>query len=326
MGDGSAGYVVGVDLGGTRLRAALADRSGTILRQGAVPTLADEGRDAIIRRIVAQVRTVLEPLTTSSLSYAAVAVPGPCDPGLGMIYDPPNLPGWGAVPLQAVLEAELGVPVRLGNDANAAALAEHQYGSGRGSESLVYLTVSTGIGGGVIDSNRLILGAWGGAAEIGHITIDARGPRCGCGNRGCLESMASGTAIGREAERRLASDAESSLRARWTDPSQPLKAEIVFAEAQAGDRMALDVVEWAAYNLGVGLANVMHLYDPRLIIIGGGVSNAWDMLWPEMNRAIHERAMAAYAKRTKVHRSQLGDEVGLLGAVTLALRSAQSTS
>jgi glucokinase len=325
MADASAGYVVGVDLGGTRLRAALADRAGRIIRQNAVPTLADQGRDAVVGRIVDQIRSVLSPLPPSALACAAVAVPGPCDPGLGMVYDPPNLPGWGEVALQRVLEEALAAPVRLGNDANVAALAEHEYGSGKGSESLIYMTVSTGIGGGVIDGNRLILGAWGGAAEIGHITIDLNGPRCGCGNHGCLEAMASGTAIGRESARRLAAGAESTLRAHLGADTQQLKAEYVFSAAQDGDQLARDVVEWAAYNLGVGLANVMHLFDPRLIIIGGGVSNAWEMLCPAMQRAIHERAMPAYANRTRVVRSQLGDEVGLLGAVTLANRSATST-
>lgn len=317
MATESPTYVVGVDLGGTRLRAALADREGKILRQRAVATRAAEGRDAVIARIAAEIRAVAEPLPLSDVAAVAVAVPAPVNPATGVVYNPPNLPGWGEVPLKSILEGELGCPVALGNDANLAALAEHAFGSGRGAAHLVYLTVSTGIGGGVVVGNRLLLGATGGAGEIGHMTIDEHGPRCPCGNPGCLEAMASGTAIAREAARRVAAGAPSSLA---TDPGlQQIVAESVVRAAQAGDALSREVIDWAAYNLGVGLTNVLHLFDPEIVIIGGGVSNAWDLLLPGMIRAIEERAMPSYARRRKIVRSELGDNVGLLGAIALGL-------
>jgi glucokinase len=324
MRQSSENHVIGVDLGGTRLRTALADRNGEIIRQRVVPTRASQGQAAVIARIVADIRAVLAPLPPSSLSCVAVAVPGPVDPWKGVVYRPPNLAGWGDVPLKSILEAELAVPVHLGNDANVAALAEHQFGAGRGLSHLVYLTVSTGIGGGVVEAGRPLLGAWGGAGEIGHMTIDVNGPRCGCGNHGCLESMASGTAIAREAQRRIGAGQSSVLADNFADNLEAIRADLVVTAAEAGDALSLSVVTWAGYNLGVGLANVMHLYDPAIIVIGGGVANAWPLLEPPMKKAIRERAMKTYVQHTKIVRSQLGDEVGLLGAISLALRLSEA--
>ncbi|MGH2461422.1 MAG: ROK family protein [Chloroflexota bacterium] len=313
-------YVVGVDLGGTKLRVALADRDGTVVRQQVVPTLAGDGRNTVIRRVVNEIRAVLEPDPLTALARIAIAVPGPVDPWLGIVYRPPNLPGWGDVPLQSIVATELTVPVLLGNDANLAALAEFRFGAGRGSAHLVYVTVSTGIGGGVMNAGKLLLGAWGGAAEIGHMTIDLNGPRCGCGNYGCLEAMASGTAIAHEVARRIAAGESSCLGQSTAGALGHLSAGAVVQAAADGDALARQVVEWAAYNLGVGLANIMHLYDPQAIVVGGGVANhGWSLLVPNVERAIRERAMEAYVRRTRVVRSELGDDVGVLGAVALAL-------
>lgn len=322
MTESTGRYVIGVDLGGTRLRVALADLSGTIVRRRTVLTLAEEGRNAVIRRIVAEVRAVLEPSPLPELLRVAVAVPGPVDPWRGMVYRPPNLPGWGDLPLRQILEEDLTVPVLLGNDANLGALAEYRYGAGQGCRHLVYVTVSTGVGGGVIDAGRLLLGTWGGASEIGHMTIDLNGPRCSCGNFGCLEALASGTAIAQEAGRRIAAGSASILVERSHGELERIDAAMVVEAAMRGDQLAHSVVRWAGYNLGVGLANLMHLYDPQVIVVGGGVANAWDLLAPELGRAVRERAMEAYANRTQILRSQLGDDVGVLGAIAFALEGA----
>jgi len=312
-------YVIGIDLGGTRLRVALADRAGVIVRRRAVPTLAEEGRNAVLGRILAETRTILDPLPLANLAAVAVAVPGPVDPCNGVVYRPPNLPGWGDVNLKSILEQELTVPVFVGNDANLAALAEHKFGAGRGASQLVYVTMSTGVGGGIVSNGELLLGSWGGAAEIGHMTIDLNGPRCSCGNFGCLEAMASGTAITREAKWRIAKGTASVLSERVGGNLDELRAQFIVQAAQEGDELAGEVIEWAAYNLGVGLANVMHLFDPDIIIIGGGVANAWNLLMPAIQRALRERAMEVYTRRTCIVHSELGDDAGLLGAVALAL-------
>jgi glucokinase len=313
-------YVIGVDVGGTRLRVALADRQGQIIRQRTVDTNAQEGRDAVIGRIVAQVRAVLDPLPLPALRNLAVGLPGPVDPFRGIVFRPPNLPGWGDVPLESILTEQLGVPVTVGNDANLAALAEHRFGAGQGIDHLVYFTVSTGIGAGVIEQGRLVLGAWGGAAEIGHTTIDLNGPRCSCGNYGCLEAMASGSAIAKETTRRIAHGRPSALVEEVGHEGRPLTGAMVAAAAEAGDPLSREVVEWAGYNLGVGLANAMFLFDPQRIVVGGGISNAWDLIEPALWRAIRERAMETYYSRTAIVRAALGDAAGAQGAVALALQ------
>jgi glucokinase len=313
-------YYIGVDLGGTRLRVALADCTGRILRRRVVPTGGGEGRDAVLGRIIVACRMILEPEPLPRLCRVGVAIAGPVDPRQGVVYHPPNLPGWGEVPLSMVLERELTVPVLLGNDAHLAAVAEHCWGAGRNLDHLVYLTVSTGIGAGVIINRRLLLGAHGGASEIGHVTIDLNGPRCGCGNHGCLEAMASGTALAEEAMRRLGQGECSVLLEHLRRNPGRLDAETVVGAALQGDALARAVIQWAGYNLGVGLAAVMHLYDPQAIIIGGGVANAWDHLMPSAWQALRERAMDFYLTRVRITRSELGDEAGIRGAVALAIR------
>ncbi|HVB97431.1 MAG TPA: ROK family protein [Chloroflexota bacterium] len=323
MTENRPNHVIGIDLGGTRLRVALADRAGRIIRHRVVRTLAEEGRNAVLGRIIAETRTILDPISLVDLATVAAAVPGPVDPYNGIVYRPPNLPGWGDVELRSILEQKLTVPVVVGNDANVAALAEHHFGAGRGASHLVFITVSTGIGGGIVNDGELLLGAWGGAAEIGHMTIDLNGPRCTCGNFGCLEAMASGHAIAREAARRIASGATSVLTERVRGNLDELRTQLIVQAAREGDPLADQVIKWAAYNLGVGLANVMHMFDPDLIAIGGGVSNAWDLLIPTIRRALRERAMEVYVRRTRIVRSELGDDAGMLGAVALAIDQAK---
>ena len=323
MKENPANHVIGIDLGGTRLRVALADRGGTIIRHRVVPTLAEEGRNAVLGRIVVEVRTILDPINLVDLAAVAVAVPGPVDPLNGVVYRPPNLPGWGDVDLKSILEDELTVPVVVGNDANLAALAEHRFGAGRGASHLVYITMSTGIGGGIVNDGELLLGAWGGAAEIGHMTIDLNGPRCSCGNFGCLEAMASGRAITDEAARRIAFGATSVLTEWIHGKVDDLRTQIIVQAAHEGDPLAIEVIEWAAYHLGVGLANLMHLFDPDVIVIGGGVSNAWNLLMPTIQRALRERAMEVYGCRTRIVRSDLGDDGGMFGAVAMAIDAAK---
>lgn len=323
MTENSPNHVIGIDLGGTRLRVALANRAGNIIRHRVLPTLAEEGRNAVLGRLIAEARTILDPINLVDLAMVAVAVPGPVDPFSGIVYRPPNLPGWGDIELKSILEEELTVPVIVGNDANLAALAEHHFGAGRGASHLVYVTMSTGIGGGIVNDGELFLGAWGGAAEIGHMTIDLNGPRCSCGNFGCLEAMASGSAITREAARRIASGSTSVLTERVHRNLDELRTQLIVQAAQEGDPLANQVITWAAYNLGVGLANVMHLFDPNVIVIGGGVSNAWNLLMPTIQRALRERAMEVYVRRTRIVRSELGDDAGMLGAVALAIDEAK---
>lgn len=310
--------VIGGDLGGTRFRVALADETGKLLQRRSWLTEADRGLAAVLERVQALIAEVAA-TSPGSVAGIAIAAPGPLDPWKGIVYRPPNLPGWDEVHLKEILEARFGIPVSVGNDANLAALAEWRFGAGRGSDYVTYVTVSTGVGGGVIDRGQLLLGSGGGAAEVGHMTIELNGPYCNCGNRGCLEALASGTAISRRAVERLEAGAQSSILSLAGGRLEVVTAELVVEAAHQGDAVAREVMWNAGYALGVGLANLMHLYDPQIIVLGGGVTNAGPLLFDPMHQAIQERAMAAFRRRTRITIAELGDDVGLYGAVALAL-------
>jgi glucokinase len=318
-GSGASGEinVVGGDLGGTRFRIALADSSGKLLHRSGIRTEASRGQAAVLERIKGSIRDTIA-LARGPVGAIAIAAPGPLDPWKGIIYRPPNLPGWDEVHLKEILEDAFGIPTHVGNDANLAAMAEWRFGAGRGSSHVVYVTVSTGVGGGVIDRGQLLLGFCGGAAEVGHMTIDVNGPRCNCGNYGDLEALASGTAISRRAVESIKAGHESRI-VELAGGLEKVAAEHVVEAARQGDAVALEVLHRAGYYLGVGVANLMMLYDPEVIVLGGGVMNAKDLLFAEMHRAIEERAMLSFRLRTRIELAVLGDDVGIYGAVALAL-------
>jgi glucokinase len=301
--------VLAIDLGGTRLRLALfRERGAPPVRVARLPTRPEEGFERVLDRIATAARELLggEPI-----AGAGLAAPGPLDPRSGVLLRPPNLRGWPAeAPIGAALSERLGAPVIVDNDANLAALGEWQAGAGRGVDDLVYFTVSTGIGGGIIVGGRLLRGVHGYAGELGHLLIEADGPPCLCGGRGCLETLASGTAIARLARERLAAGEPSRLTPDAT-------AADVFAAAAAGDRLAAAVVERAMWRLGMGVVNALHLFDPALVILGGGVTNAGRLVFDPVERAVVRLAMPAF-RQTPVVRAALGDDAGLYGAAALA--------
>lgn len=301
--------VLAIDLGGTRLRLALfRERGAPPVRVARLATRPEEGFERVLDRIATAAR---ELLGGESMTRAALAAPGPLDPRSGVLLRPPNLRGWPAeAPIGAALSERLGAPVVVDNDANVAALGEWRAGAGRGVDDLVYFTVSTGIGGGIIVGGRLLHGVHGYAGELGHLMIEADGPPCSCGGRGCLEALASGTAIARLARERLAAGEPSRLTPDAT-------AADVFAAAAAGDRLAASVVERAMWRLGIGVVNALHLFDPALVILGGGVTNAGRLVFDPVERAVARLAMPAF-RQTPVVRAALGDDAGLYGAAVLA--------
>lgn len=317
VGPAAPVHVVGGDLGGTRFRIALADGEGRLLHRVAIPTEASRGLDAVLETIKGSVCETIA-LAPGPVAQIAIAAPGPLDPWKGIIYRPPNLPGWDEVPLKQVLEDAFGIPTSIGKDANLAAMAEWRFGAARGSNHVVYVTVSTGVGGGVIDNGKLLLGYGGGAAEVGHQTIDMDGPRCNCGNYGDLEALASGTAIARRAVEAIKAGGRSAI-SELAGGLEQVSAEHVVTAARQGDEVALRVMRRAGYCLGVGVANLMMLFDPEVIVLGGGVMNARDLMFEEMYRAIGERAMLSFRERCRVTVAELGDDVGIYGAIALAL-------
>lgn len=312
------GYVVGVDLGGTQIRACLADTGGKILREAKQPTLAKEGLQPVLGRIKETIAQVLHGTPGADVLSIGVGSPGPLDPRTGVVIAPPNLPGWRDVPLRDILSQEFGLPVYVNNDANVAALAEQRFGAGRGCSDIVYLTISTGIGGGIICGGQLLLGAHGLAGEPGHMTVEPAGPHCKCGNVGCLEVMAAGPAIVRHALELIHEGQNSSLCAAVRDEAE-LTAEMVGRAAQEGDNVARQAVARAAHYLGIGVLNLIHIFDPERVILGGGVSKLGSLLFDPVCTWVRDHAMTAVQRETLVVPAALGDRVGLLGAVAWAL-------
>ncbi len=318
--------VVAMDWGGTWTRTAVIDRQGEILWQAREPNPQNGTKEEYLSNA--------EKLLSNAIHQAGgpvagigAAVAGPVEPTTGTFFQPPNLMVLDGISFKALWEEAFQVPVWVGNDANLAALGEHYSGAGKESadkgrpvKTLFYVTVSTGVGGGVVDKGSVFLGANGLTAEIGHTLVDTTvdALQCQCGARGCLEAMASGTGIERIAKQKLASggfpdSALAALDAGLVD------SEAVFDAAEKKDSLALSILEGAVSALAVGLTNVVHLFNPDMIVLGGGVTDGLvklDLL-PEIDRQIHDRAMSELHKEFQLTSARLGDSVGLAGAAAL---------
>ena len=310
--------VIGLDLGGTQIRTVLADETGRIEARHTILTHAHEGPQAVLARIEAAIRAVLP--EAGRVASIGVGAPGPTDPYQGVILMGPNLPGWRNVNLRELLEAKFRTPVFVGNDANLAGLAEHRYGAGRGVRHMVYITVSTGIGTGVIIDDRMLLGRQGLAAEIGHMTIDAEAEQAGDNVVGTLEGLASGPNIARRARTALRAGAVSSLRKQAGEDFADVTPALLNQAAHAGDPFAQEQWRKTGYYLGVGITNMLHSFNPERIVIGGSVwMNAQDLLEDVVWETIRARAQSPeYWQDLCIVSAALGDDVGLLGAVALA--------
>lgn len=311
--------VVGIDLGGTKIRAIVTDRDGEILGEDTRPTDADDGQAAVIGRLVASAQAAIaaSQVPASSIVAVGVTAPGTVDFDAGILHQPPNLPGWDAVPLAELLRARLELPVFLENDANAAAYGEWRYGAGMGLRHMIYLTVSTGIGGGLILNGALYRGADGAAGEIGHMTVDETGPPHNCGMVGCLEVMASGTAIARMAAEVVEAGRSPAL-ARLATTEGELTAAQVDEAADAGDRAAIEILERAAHYLGVGLANCINIFNPEAIVIGGGVTRIGRQFLTPAFALAKSRAFRLPSERVKLVEAALEGRAEVLGVAALA--------
>ncbi len=314
------GKIIGVDLGGTRVRAVLTDGSGKFLARTEKLTKAYKGKAYVIDRIVEVVNTIMDGADHSQIVGLGLGAPGPTNPHSGMVYSPPNLPGWTNVPLGEILEDRLKIPAYIGNDATLAALGEYTFGAGKDYRYLVYITVSTGIGGGIIDNGRMIEGAKGAAGEIGHMTIEPFGPRCNCGNQGCLEVLASGTGIRRRALEMLESGRKSLLTELSGGDLKKVDAMLVDQAARLGDQASIELIEQTAVYLGIGITNLLHLLNPEIIVFGGGVANSGDLMMQIITEEVNRRAMPIFRENLKLVSTNLGGDVGLYGAVALVLQ------
>ncbi|MCC6458196.1 MAG: ROK family protein [Caldilineaceae bacterium] len=325
--------VVGLDLGGTQIRAVLADAAGTVLARHNRLTEAHEGPRAVLDRIYATIAAVMP---DGGVAAIGVGAPGPTDPYQGIVLMGPNLPGWRNVNLRQLLGDHFQTPVFVGNDANVAGLAEHRYGAGQGVRHMVYITVSTGIGTGVIVDNRLLLGRQGLAAEIGHMTIDAwveNGVEAGSGYGsetqaggadahliGTLEGLASGPNLAKRAQAALAAGAQSAVLKLAMGKLEAVTPRLLNQAARDGDPFALEQFQITGRYLGIGITNILHIFNPERIVLGGGVwMHAQELMAETMWATIRSRAQSPeYWQELSVVSAALGDDVGLLGAVALA--------
>ena len=312
--------VLAVDLGGTKIIAAIISDKGQVMAREYYLTLAEEGPQSVIDRILSAIDHILGSvnLDLSKLHSISLAAAGTIDLDKGLVTLSPNLPGWCNIPLRDIVKEKHRVDTFLINDASAAALGEHHFGVGRGVNNLVLLTLGTGIGGGIIINGELYSGPCGSAGEIGHATIDVNGPRCGCGNVGCLEMLASGTAIAQEAVRRISQGERSSLTKIVDGKAGNITAKEVSLAAQNGDSLALEVISQAATYLGVAMVNLVNIFNPEMIIIGGGMAQMGDLLLNTARQVVKERAFPLSAQAVRIVTAQLGDNAGVLGAAVFA--------
>ena len=323
--------MLAVDWGGTWCRAGLIDRPGEVLWQARRPNPREGSTDQYLA-LGASLLSEAFAVEGIHAGGIGIAVAGPVDPDSGILYQPPNLMALDGVSLKRIWHERYSLPVVLGNDANLAALGEFHFGAGRDAtqaghppKSLFYVTVSTGIGGGAIEAGSLLAGANGLTAEVGHTTVDTSdsAPHCQCGKRGCLEAVSSGTAIASYALAALADGRHQDSALAALSPSD-LSARAVVAAAVQGDAFAGAVMGRAVEGLAIGLANVVHLFNPDLIILGGGVSEGLSQLnlLPRIRQGIHDRLMSELHKVFELVPSVLGDNSGLLGAAAAAWEEA----
>jgi glucokinase len=259
------------------------------------------------------------PEDASSVNGLGIGAPGPIDTARGVVVLLPNIPGWENFPLQQLLTDRLHLPVEIANDANMAALGENHFGAARGAKNMLYFTISTGIGSGIICDGRILLGEHGLAAELGHLTVMPDGPLCGCGKRGHLEAVASGPSLARRARERL-SEGGASLLIDWTQGEiSKVTADLVSKAAAEADPTACAIMKETGWYIGSAIANMLVVFNPSIIVIGGGVSNAGELLLAPIRESINALAMnASYTRDLQVVRSMLGDDSGLYGAFALS--------
>ncbi len=320
--------VIGMDLGGTKILAAVVDGEGTIVAEAKLKTKAEQGPDAVIERIAQVARQAAQKakIDWPEIRGVGIGAPGPMNPETGVVYHPPNLPGWDEIALGPRLSEALGVPVGLENDVNLGTLGEHALGAGQGTKDMVGIFVGTGVGGGLILDGKLRSGFRHAAAEVGHMIVMADGPVCGCGKRGCLEALASRTAIERDIRLGLAAGRESLLAELMGDRGRLTSGAL--AEAlQRGDPLVSEVIGRAQWYLGLLTASLVNLIDPEMIVFGGGVVEAVGdgFLDPIRVTARQYYIQQADADKVRIVPARLGDYAGVLGAAVLARRRARSS-
>ncbi len=311
--------VLAVDLGGTQIRAAVITPDLAVHCRRAVPTHDAEGVEAVLARICDVAAAVRDDAAAEGLPAPAgvgISSPGPLDPWRGVVLAPPNLAGWTNVPIVARVGQALDMLAFLERDSNVAVMGEWRYGAARGTRNAIYITVSTGVGGGVIIDGRPLLGADGTAGEVGHITVELDGPRCGCGGIGHVEAIASGTALARDARAMLV-DAVDSPLARLAASGEAVDAELVARAAAQGDEACVALLERAFVAIGALCASLVNLLDPEVIVIGGSIAEYHPRLFEVARRELGRRAFPILLDGVRIEPAALGGDVSLIGALPI---------
>lgn len=331
---------IGIDIGGTKISIVLGDESGNLIEKKILKTKLNEQTSEGVEEIKACVRCLLENnnLSQSELSGIGVGIPGPVGEIDGLIDNAPNIPGWNGLNIKEILESEFKCPVVCNNDANAAALGEYMYGSGKTSSTFVYVTISTGVGSGIVVNDRLLMGANNNAGELGHVLTDFNGPLCNCGKRGCLERLASGTAIGQMANDLVGNDEDvidsyknefAYSRYSFEDKDfclplgstlkdiESITAPDVVHHASQGDLLSKYILFRSGYYCGVGLSGLIQILNPDVIALGGSVTKAGDIYFDAMNTALGEHAWPSPLKKCCICKAQLKEDVADYGTIAL---------
>jgi glucokinase len=313
--------ILAIDLGGTQIRAALVTPDLEVLQRRAVETNDQEGVDAVVQRICSLARVVIDAAHGAGLPDLVgigISAPGPLDPWRGIVLQPPNLAGWRDVPLAGQVEAALGLPTFLERDTNVAIMAEWRHGAARGTDDAIYITVSTGIGGGLVIGGRPLIGKDGDAGEVGHLTVEIDGPICGDGAPGHVEAIASGTAIARDGRALLAAGESSRLaEILATSGADELGAEHVARAADEGDPACRAILDRAWVALGALAASLVNLLNPEVIVLGGSIATHRPELFEAVRRELERRAFPIPARRVRIVPAEHGDDVSLVGLLPI---------
>ena len=312
------GYYIGCDLGGTNLRAAIVDsKTGEATDLTIVPTLAREGHEEVLLRMIDLFNNIIDKskIGKADIEGIGIGIPGMLDMQRGFTTFITNLPGhWINVPVGPFITERTGIPCYIMNDVRAITWGELKFGAGKGCKSMVLYAIGTGIGGGIVINNQLVLGNSGQAGEVGHMTVEPGGTLCNCGNRGCLEQYASGPAIRSAALKVIAHGGTSILGEMVGFDLNKMTPEIVFNAALKGDVAALNIYEKAGSYLGQAISNsIVHL-EPERIVVGGGIAQAGEVLFTPMRRAIQERVYLVPLEKIQIRAAELGNNAGVIGA------------
>lgn len=309
-------YAIGVDLGGTKIKLGIVSSEGRIIKKLSIPTLANEGVDKSIGQIKKGISSLLKG-NKKSVSGIGIGAPGVVSLKKGTVENPPNLPGWGKVHLGKIINKEFSLPTFVENDANAAAIGELIYGAGKNLSSFIMVTLGTGVGGGIIYNKKLFRGEFGGAGEIGHITLDINGPKCKCGSYGCLEAYLGNSYIIKNVKQRLESNKNSKIFELIENNLDNLSPRIIHEASLLKDEFSIQVINDLGEKLGYGLASIVNLFDICSIVIGGGVSGFGRPLYKATKSSVKSRVLTPLKPRIKVLRAGLKNNAGIKGASSL---------